>query len=216
MFDMGVDPNQQQSGPGGFHFNSSNFEDIFSQFGFGFNRQRPRRNSTVSISVSLTLLDVLTGKELDAELAMPGGKKKLININIPAGVEHGQQIKYAGMGDNSIPGLAPGDLIVIVQVVPHPYFKRDHANLIFDKKISVWEALLGSRVEVNTLEGKTLSIIIPPGTQPDTVLSCQGEGLPNMRMRQRGSLLIKIKIDIPKTLTDEQRKLIEKIKNNEL
>lgn len=216
MLDQGVDPLNPNQGFGGnpFEFRSGNFEDIFSQFGFGgFGRQPRRQNTSISISVQITLLDVLKGKDIDAEINMPNGTRKLININIPPGVEHGQQIRFQGMGDASIQGIPPGDLIVNVRVQQHPEFMRDRMNLICEKRVSVWEALLGSAITITTLEGKNLSITIPPGTQPDTVLSCHAEGLPHMRARQKGNLLIRVKVDIPKTLTAEQQQKIREIKD---
>jgi curved DNA-binding protein len=219
MYDMGVDPNNQyqgggfhQQGPFEFHFGTGNFEDIFGNFGFG---QRPmRRNKSINVNVQLTLEEVLTGKNIDAEIAVPGGNKKVINISIPAGIEDGQQIRYAGMGDNSITGIKPGDLIVNVRILPHRIFKREGDSLIIEKNISVWDALLGSGLEIETLDSKTLQIMIPPGTQPETVLSCRSEGLPNIRNRSRGNLLIKIKVVIPKNLNNDQIKKIEELKWN--
>jgi len=76
--------------------------------------------------------------------------------------------------------------------------------------------LVGSQIEIQTLDKKTLTISIPKGTQPETVLSCRGEGLPNMRTRQRGNLLIKLKVAIPKHLTNEQEQLIKKIQNDRI
>lgn len=211
MVDQGVDPlnpNQGGFGGGDFHFRSGNFDDFFNQFGFGF-RPRQRQNQSISINVAISLFEVLNGKTIDAEIAMPNGTKKLINIVIPPGVEHGQQIRYPKMGDNSISGLPAGDLIVNVRVLPHPEFARDHTNLICDRKISVWDAILGTAISVKTIDGKNLNINIPAGTQPDTILSCSGEGLPHTRTNKRGNLLIRIKLEIPK-LNDQQK---EKVKN---
>jgi len=216
IIDMGGDPNQQQGfrgqgqgNPFEFHFGSGNFEDVFSQFGFG--RQQPR-NKSFNINVEITLEEVLTGKEINAEVGIPGGKKKIINIEVPAGIEHGQQIRYQGMGDNSVPSARPGDLLVNVFVRPHPTFRREGDSLIVEKTISVWEALLGVSVEIATLDKKTLNITIPPGTQPETVLSCRGEGIPNMRSKARGNMLIKIKVNIPKNLNAEQIETIRQLK----
>jgi len=216
VIDMGGDPNQQQGfhgqggGPFEFHFGSGNFEDVFSQFGFG--RQQPR-NKSFNINVEITLEEVLTGKEINAEVGIPGGKKKIINIEVPAGIEHGQQIRYQGMGDNSVPSARPGDLLVNVFVRPHPTFRREGDSLIVEKTISVWEALLGVSVEIFTLDKKNLNITIPSGTQPDTVLSCRGEGLSNMRSKQRGNLLVKIKVSIPRNLSIEQMQKIKVLKD---
>jgi len=224
MVDMGVDPKAQQAGghrhqqgPFEFHFNSGNFEDVFGQFGFGgpfgFGGRQPQRNKTININVDLSLEDVLNGKELDAELAVPNSKKKIINISIPAGIENGQQIRYQGMGDTAISGIPPGDLIVNIRVAPHPVFRREGDSLVVEKDISVWDALLGCHFTLQTLDSKSLNITVPPGTQPETVLSCRNEGIPNMRNRQRGNLLIKIKVIVPRNLTANQITAIENLKN---
>lgn len=215
IFDLGGDPNNNNSGPGGFEFNSGNFDDIFRTFGFGFN-PRQRQNQSISIAVQITLEEVLVGKTLDAELTLPGGTKKLININIPAGVEHGQQIRYPQMGSRSIAGLAPGDLIVSVQVQGHTVFYRDRQNLFCDRKISVVDAVLGTTLDIITLDKKHLSINVPPGTQPETMLNCKGEGLPHMRSAQRGNLFVKIKIEVPRNLNALQKQLFEQLKQNEI
>ncbi len=223
MYDMGVDPRNQNQGNGGFyqqgpfefHFGTDNINDIFGGFGFGGFGSRPvRKNKSINVNVQVTLEDVLKGKNIDAEISIPGGKKKMINISIPPGIEDLQQIRYEGMGDNSISGLRPGDLFVNVRVIPHPIFKREADSLVVEKSISVWDALLGTEVNIETIDSKTLSIMIPPGTQPDTIMSCRGEGLPNMRTRMRGNLLIRIKVEIPRNLSAAQIELIKTTKEN--
>lgn len=219
IVDLGGDPNNQgghpgfNQGPFEFHFGSGNYDDIFNNFGFGFAQRPMRRNKSLNINVEVNLEDVLTGKDLNAELSVQGGKNKLINIAIPPGIEHGQQIKYQGMGDHSIPDVRAGDLIVNVFVRQHPVFVRDGDSLIYEHKINVWDAMLGTSINIDTLDKKTLNITIPAGTQPDTVLSCKGEGLPNIRSKRRGNLLIRIKVTVPKDLTAEQQQQILGIKN---
>ena len=223
IIDLGGDPNAQPGmgmgrgqGPFEFHFNTGNMNDIFGNFGFGgFGRQPQRRNRSLNINVEITLEDVLNGKDFTAEVSIPG-KNKMINIQIPPGIEHGQQIRYEGMGDDSIPGLRSGDLLVNVIVREHPRYKREGTSLIIEREVSVWDALLGASIEIQTLDRKTLSINLPPSTQPDTVMSCKGEGLPNMRTRQRGNLLIRIKITIPKNLNPEQINMIKQIKQGNI
>ena len=219
VVDMGGDPNGQprpgggfNQGPFEFHFNTGNMNDIFGNFGFGGPRQM-QRNKTINIGVDVTLEEVLTGKTLDAEISMPGGKTKLININIPPGINEGQQIRYSGMGDNSISHLPPGDLIVNIRIINHTEFRREGDSLVVEKQISVWDAILGCKVEILTLNGKNLEISIPAGTQSDTVLSCRNEGLPNMRSQARGNLLIKIRVTIPRNISTQQRSAIEQLKN---
>ena len=132
-------------------------------------------------------------------------KKQIIDLG-------GDPNAQPGMGDDSIPGLRSGDLLVNVIVREHPRYKREGTSLIIDREVNVWDALLGASIEIQTLDRKTLSMSLPPGTQPDTVMSCKGEGLPNMRTRQRGNLLIRIKVVVPKIVNPEQINLIQQIK----
>jgi curved DNA-binding protein len=229
IFDLGGDPTQQgnsfgnsfHQGPFEFHFGAGNvppgMEDIFDRFGFGsgFGRKPMRKNKTLNITLNVTLEDVLHGKDVNAEINLPGTtKKKIINIAIPPGIESGQQIRYEGMGDTSISDMRPGDLLVNVNVLPHAVFRREGSNILIEKNISVWDAILGVNLDIQTLDGKSLQIAVPVGTQTDTVLSCRSEGLPNVRTRTRGNLLIKIKVDIPRNLTVDQLSSIRKIKDN--
>lgn len=219
IIDMGGDPNAQpgmggyNQGPFEFHFGTENLNDLFGNFGFGgFGRQPLRRNKSLNINVEITLEDVLKGKDFTAEVNIPGGKSKVINIQIPPGIEHGQQIRYEGMGDHSISNLRPGDLLVNVLIKHHHLFHREGTNLVVEKQVTAWEAILGSSMTIETLDKKTLTITIPPGTQPETVLSCRGEGLPHMRTRQRGNLLIKIKVTIPKNLNQKEIEIVKSLK----
>ena len=215
MFDMGVDPNAQhtsyrQGSPFEFHFNTGNFEDVFSNFGFG---GRPaRKNKTLNVNIEVALEDILKGRVIDAEIGIPNGNKRLVNIEVPPGIESGQQIRYRGMGEHTLKDVAPGDLIVNVLVKQHSVFQRQGDMLMIKKFISPWDAILGSEITIETIDKKTLTIGIPAGTQPDTVLSCRGEGLPNMRTKVRGNLLIKIQIEIPKNLDSEQKDAVEQTK----
>lgn len=220
IIDMGGDPNQQQGGgfhhqggnPFEFHFNTGNFQDFNDIFGFG--RRPQRRNASFNVNIEVTLEDILTGKDINAEVGMPGGRKKIVNISIPPGIEHGQQIRYQGMGDNSMPDAQPGDLLVNVIIRPHNRFRREGSNLIYDTSVTVWDAILGTNIEITSLDNKKLSITIPPGSQPDTILSCRGEGLPHMQTRLRGNLLIRVGVTIPKNLNADQIDKIRSIKNS--
>jgi DnaJ-class molecular chaperone len=222
IFDLGGDPKNQNAGPYGNSFNQGPFEfnfgggpgmeDLFSQFGFA--RRPMRRNRSLNINIDITLEDVLNGKDLSAEITIPGtGKRKMVNIAIPAGIEAGQQIRYEGMGDDSMKDIRAGDLIVNVNILRHQEFRREGSSLVIEKTISAWDAMLGTKIDIRTLDKKVLTINVPSGTQPSTVLSCKGEGLPVMRTRARGNLLIHINVDIPKNLTQDQKQKIENFKN---
>lgn len=229
IVDLGGDPKQQGSpfgnsfhqGPFEFHFGAEGvphgMEDVFDRFGFGsgFGRRPIRKNKTLNIILNITLEDVLNGKDVAAEINIPGtNKKKIINISIPPGIESGQQIRYDGMGDSAISDARPGDLLVNINVLPHAVFRREGSNILIEKNISVWDAILSTSLDIQTLDGKSLKITVPIGTQPDTVLSCRNEGLPNVRTRTKGNLLIKIKINIPRNLTDDQILSIKKMQDD--
>lgn len=219
IVDLGGDPKSQNNGSYGNSFNQGPFEfhfggahpgmdEVFNQFGFG--RRPMQKNKTLNINIDITLEDVLNGREVNAEITIPSsGKRKMINIAIPAGIENGQQIRYEGMGDDAIRDLRPGDLIVNVVVRPHAKFRREHNDIVLEKTITVWDAIIGTSLDIETIDGKTLSIGIPQGTRHGTVLSCRGEGLPVMRSKNRGNLLIMVKVDMPKNLSESQ---LEKIK----
>ena len=222
LIDSGIDPSRQQryanswqNGPFEFHFGGQpGMEDILHQFGFGFQNKRAMRNKSYNINIRVTLEEVLSGKDVDAEIGLPNGKKKLINIKIPPGIENGQNIRYQGMGDDSLRDSPAGDLIVNVFVENHPKFSRDGDQLIYNYVISAWDAMLGTNLQIDLLDKRNIDIVIPPGTQPETVLSCKGEGIPNLRSKRRGNLLIKISVSIPKILSNDDRTAIENLKNH--
>lgn len=210
-------PFQNFGGGGGFHHHQG--EDVFTHFfgsghPFGFGGFHQQRNQNVSIVFDITIEDVFNGKTIDAEINLENGRSKMVSITIPPGCENGIQIRYPGMGDNRISKAPPGDLIVNIRVLPHRVWRREGDHLVYEKVITVWEAMLGSSLDITTIDGKQLSITIPPGTQPDTTLSCRGEGLPNARTQQRGNLLIKIKVEVPRSLNPEQRLKISNLQND--
>jgi len=223
IVDLGGDPKNQgggygnsfNQGPFEFHFSGGappGMEDLFDRFNFGagFGRRPAQKNKTLNIAIDITLEDVLNGKDINAEITIPGsGKHRMINIAIPAGIEHGQQIRYEGMGDDAVRELRPGDLIVNINVRPHSRFRREHSDIIIEKIVTVWDAIIGSSLDIETLDGKILTINVPQGTKHGTILSCRGEGLPIMRSRNRGNLLIMIKVDMPTNLSASQ---LDKVK----
>jgi len=146
------------------------------------------------------------------ELQLPTGRTKVVTVDIPVGVERGQQIRYRGMGEQNNPNLPPGDLIITTRVRKHSIFDRYGDNIVCEIPINVLELITGTKTKIQTLDRKSIEINIPKGTQPDTVLSCRGEGLPNMRTKQRGNLQIRIKGKIP-TLNTEQLNRIKDIKD---
>jgi curved DNA-binding protein len=195
--------------------NEEMFDHFFRNpfgFGAGFGQRGPK-NPNINVTIDVTLEDAFRGKTIDAEIGLTNGGTKLVSINIPQGVETGMQIKYSGMGETLHPKLQAGDLIVSIRVLRHHMWERHGDNLLFEKTISVWEALLGTSLTLVTIDGKTLSINIPSGTQPDTMLSCKGEGMPNVKTGRRGNLVIRVKITVPKNLSTDDIDKIKRLRN---
>jgi molecular chaperone DnaJ len=136
---------------------------------------------------------------------------KRYRVNIPAGVHDGSRIRLSGKGEAGYRGGPSGDLYVTTRVAPSPVFtQRADGNLEVDLPVSVTEAIQGGEIEVPTLNG-TKTIRIPPGTQHGSVQRLRGEGPPRTRGAGRGDIHYRIRVDVPKELTDEQREAVEKL-----
>jgi curved DNA-binding protein len=200
-----------------FRFNTGNmdgFEDIFSQFGFGRRQQRPptRRNSSITIQVKMTLKEVLEGKDVVGSIRLPSGKDQTLQIKIPKGVRSGDQIKYQGLGDDSIPNIARGDLIAQVIELPDPKFTRDNENLYTEFAISAFDAILGTVIIVDTISDSKLEISVPAGIQPGQSIICRGYGLPFPQRESRGNMYVKINVKTPTGIEESDMFIIDKLR----
>ena len=134
-----------------------------------------------------------------------------VSITVPAGIDDGQRLRLNGQGDaSSQQGGDPGDLYVLIRVQADPRFVRDGDDLWTDVPLTFAEAALGTRVEVPTPEGSE-HIEVAPGTQPLSKQVLSGRGMPNVRGRGRGNLVVRFVVLVPKELTPESRELIEKL-----
>ncbi len=135
---------------------------------------------------------------------------EVININIPAGVMDGMQLSMREKGNAAARDGIPGDLIILIEEIPHAELVRDGNNLLYEHYISFPEAALGTYIEVPTVDGKA-RIKIEPGTQSGKVLRLKNKGLPELNSYNRGDLLININVWTPKNLTKEEREMLEKM-----
>jgi len=133
-----------------------------------------------------------------------------IAVNIPAGVDTGTQIRLAGEGEPGERGGPPGNLYVVLEVEPHPYFRRRGDDLILELKVNVAQAALGARVTIPTLEGEE-QFDLPPGTQTGAIFRLRGRGVPHLRRNGRGDLLVLVRVEVPTKLTRQQRELFEQL-----
>ncbi|MDT3405668.1 molecular chaperone DnaJ [Mucilaginibacter terrae] len=139
--------------------------------------------------------------------------EETISINIPAGVSEGMQLSMSGKGNAAPRGGVPGDLIILIEEIPHETLKRDGNNVIYDMHINFVDAALGTSVEVPTIDGKA-KIKIEPGTQGGKILRLKGKGVPEVNSYHRGDQLVHINIWTPKALSREERDLLEKLQNS--
>jgi molecular chaperone DnaJ len=157
-----------------------------------------------------------TGQMIEDKCDSCGGsgqkqEAKKLKINIPAGVDSGTRLRVSGEGDAGQRGGPAGDLYVYLFVSEDAEFQRDGINILSEEHISYLQAILGCRIEVNTVDGAT-ELTIPPGTQPNTVLTLEGKGVPRLgNPVSRGDHLITVRIDIPTKVTQEERELLEKL-----
>ena len=141
-------------------------------------------------------------------------KEDVIKINIPAGVGKGMQMNVEGKGNAPRRGGINGDLLVVIDEEEHPELIREGNDLIYNLFISIPDSILGTHVEVPTVENN-VKIKIDPGTQPGKILRLRGKGLPEVNGYGRGDLLVNVNVWIPKILSKEEMRIIEKMKDSE-
>ena len=137
--------------------------------------------------------------------------RNVINIKIPAGVDAGTKIRVSGEGDAGLNSGPPGDLYVVLYIKAHKFFKRDGVNIYLEKGISFSQAAIGDTIEVETVEGNK-ELKIYAGIQSGTILSIKGAGVPYLNApSRRGDQFIKINVVTPTHLSDEEKKLFERL-----
>ncbi len=137
-------------------------------------------------------------------------KEKTIEIKIPAGVDTGSRLRVTGEGEAGVNGGPSGDLFIVLHVAAHDNFERQGADLYSAVPITFAQAALGADIQVKTLDGEE-DLKIPAGTQTGTVFRIKGQGMPNLGGRGKGDLFVAVTLVTPKTLTKEQRKLLEQL-----
>jgi curved DNA-binding protein len=185
----------------------ANFEDLFGNFGFQQQRRTPNRD--INIENIITLKEVLTGKNIVITYNTQRGPNS-VDIQIPAGAKDGDQIRYQGLGEQIDQRFPPGDLNVRLRVKRDSNWRRDGSNLITEKSVNTLDLILGCVIIVHTLDDRDISLTIPEGTNPGTVLNIAGHGLPDMQTGRRGNVHVRIKGVTPKT---GNRKLHNQLKD---
>lgn len=217
------------SGTGGQHpfFNEDIFGDFFSGFGGGdmdftgnfnftrgpggervFKRTQPRGNRNVQVRMAVSIKEAMMNHEKTINYKLPSGRDEFATVKIPAGVQHGVTFKFAGMGDDSIRNMPRGDLMVVMSVLDSDGYTRKGNDLYTDKTIDCFQAVRGYEFNLKTLEDKIIKVKVPAGTQPNTLLQVQGQGMPiHKTIGIRGNLYVKIHVLIPQLSAADLKKI---------
>jgi len=179
-----------------------------SPFNFGGGQQQARvKGSDLVYELPLTLREVATGVSKTISFQHQGRNENL-TVKIPKGLITGKQLRLAGKGNPSPYGGPPGDLYIKSKVLDDAEFSAQEYDLYLNQELKLSEAILGVTVSVPTIEGRQLSLKIPPGTRHGTKMRLSGHGLPHMKKDRKGDLYVRIQITIPQNLTEQQRKLV--------
>jgi molecular chaperone DnaJ len=198
----------QRGGNGGA---DPGFDDLFSMFNQGRGSRRggfggfggPQKGADVR---ARTTLDFLAAAKGDT-ISLKGEDGKTFKVKIPAGVADGQKIRLRGRGRPSPNGGEAGDIVVEVAVRSHPVFSRDGLNVRLTVPVTFTEAVLGTTIEVPTLDGSRVKLRVAPGTPSGRVLRVKGRGIQSSK--GKGDLLAEIEVAVPAHLSDAQREALE-------
>jgi curved DNA-binding protein len=168
-------------------------------------RPEPPRGQDIEHPVTLTFEQAARGVTLPLQINRDG-HVETIEVKIPAGVKDGSRIRIKGKGEQT--GGEPGDIYIITHVTPHSYFRREGLDIYLDVPLSMYEALLGAKVTVPTLDGQ-LTVTIPPGTSSGGKLRLKGHGIE--RAGEKGDQFVVAKVMMPKGLDEEDKAMVEKL-----
>lgn len=141
-------------------------------------------------------------------------RSRKLSVKIPAGIDDGQSVALRGQGGAGINGGPAGDVIVTVSIRPHPLFQRDGYDVWCEVPISYAQACLGDKLIVPTIDGK-VEYTMPAGTQPGAVFRMRGKGIQSVNNRGRGDQFVKVTLEVPKNLSDNQKELLRKLEDSD-
>jgi curved DNA-binding protein len=195
---------------GGFNYTQGDsFSDIFEGEQQLYSH-RPQKGQDFEYNLSITLEESVLGAEKKLALQKENNVEE-ISFKIPSGINTGKKLRLSGKGAPGLNGGPAGDLYINIHILPHPIFARDGNDLYIEKTINYSQAVLGTSIDVPTLEGITKRIKIQPGTQNNTKIRMKGFGVPGLKGTVKGDQFVKITIAVPKKLTERQIQLINKL-----
>lgn len=181
----------------------------------GSGQERVNRQAFFGVMTTVSECHVChgTGKVIKTPCGKCSGSgkvrtEKTISVEVPKGINHGQSIKKSGMGQLGERGGQAGDLLITMYVAPHKSFIREGDDIYLNVPVSIVQATLGDEITIPTIDGE-ISYTIKPGTQPDTVITLQGKGVPHVRNNtSRGNQIVTLKVQVPTKLNERQKELL--------
>jgi curved DNA-binding protein len=197
---------------GGYNFRSGGdpLRDLFGQGQPQYDA--PQKGEDLHYNLSITLEESVSGTEKKIAFQQDQEVHE-ISVRIPAGISSGKKLRLAGKGYPGSQGGPAGDLYLNIAVLPHPIFARDGNDIFIEKSVSFTQAVLGTGIEVPTIDGTIRRIKVPAGTQNGTKIRMKGYGVPGLKGSgsDKGDQFVKISIEVPRKLSDSQLRLIKKL-----
>ena len=174
----------------------------------------PEKGQDAEYNLSITLEESVFGADKKISFQLEN-RIEDISVKIPAGISSGKKLRLPGKGLSGVNGGPNGDLYLNINVLPHPIFARDGNDLYIEKTIKFTQAVLGTTIDVPTLDGTTKRLKIAPGTQNNTKIRMKGFGVPGFKGSSiKGDQFVKINVEVPRKLSDRQMKLIQQLSDD--
>jgi curved DNA-binding protein len=216
---FGNNRSSRGNGGGSDFFNDlGDIFDVFNRGGAGSTRARsthsrdyPREGEDLRYDMEVDFMDAFNGGKKKVQYKDPvSGQVKNISVTIPRGIKEDQKLRLKGKGMPGENGGSPGDLYIAIHVKRHPKFERRDDDIYIELEVPFTTAVLGGKVQVQGVE-KVLNVSIPAGTNGSSLLRLKNQGFYKINSEQRGNLLVKIKIRVPKKLNRNQKELLVKL-----
>ncbi len=201
-----------------------NWGDIFGNMANGdgafgtnwdFRVNHAAKGKDLQASIQLSFDEAFSGCQKKVSIRIPStGETETVTAKIPAGAQDGGKLRFKGKGEYGIQGGKRGDLVVVTRVAEHPLYKRDKADVILTLDVDVVEAALGTSVVIPAPDGTRVKLRVPAGTQTDRQLRVKGKGAPHLKGKGTGNgdLLVKVRVNTPSKLNDEQKAALEALR----
>lgn len=215
--DYDYSPSSEQFSRQQSQFDSNNIHDFFKDIfgasaGFHHSQYTQPKNKDLRATLNVDLDTIFETQRRTLHLKT-GRSEKTVEVDIPAGVNDGATIRYKGYGQDVLTRVPPGDLIVTITVKDVRNFTRHRSNIYSEITLDAVDAMLGTSVEFENLDGSKVLVKTPPGAQPGQQLRLAGKGLPS-EIKNAGDLILTVKVSVPKHLSEKQKNLLEQFKNS--